>query len=473
MLKKINLTVPQLIVESSDHSGLINKKFRDHLKHYLSSSFLDDKYRQIAVVHSNINSTLLDIYLSHSQNMDTRQTQEMYPVDRDHCTELYKIEMVCHELYKLTMELLTIISFTDDFNQKQSWTPGYSIEEDMEILLTNPRIRPHIELHLLFINNILKIAKDITRSPICFPKDLLILDDEPVIHARHTNTTKPGSTPVPLRRLIEDYNQFFRMTKVALRQLAPEAYLFRIEVIPADVCVLETTVPQIPTEKMTKYDDPNFMFHLSYSPYYGSLGFKLMDFNERHFYMNRLLQEIFVFHSKEKTFMNGAINYSLKSERTRILFATESLIYWIRKNIDELIGFQYCLHYLQTNGKEPKKLTISSIGSLLHDPAGVDLRSLFQQHLPFLTRINKISNTYKHSFINSETHRLIGKDEPSVNCLEMPRNSTAKEPIFHSYFLKDIVQDYWSFFCHIRSSVQTFQWPADKMAHVEQKGAES
>jgi len=473
MLTNISMTVPQLIVEFTDHGGHINKKFREHLKHHLSTSYLFDKYQQIAIVHSNINSTLLDIYLSHAQNKDSRQAEYMYPVDADHFTELHKTEAVCHELYKLTMDLLTIISFTDDLNQKQFWTPGYCMEENIEPLLTNPRIRPYLEPHLLFINNILNIASAINRFSIGFPKDLLLLEDEPVIHSRHTGTTAPGAVPLPLRQIIEEYNQFFRMTKIALRQLATDAYLFRIEEIAADTCLLQTIIPQIPAEKRTKYGDPNFMFHLYHSPYYGRLGLKLKDFNERHFFINRLLREIFMLHAKEKTFMHGGINYSLKSDHTRILFATENFIYWIRKNIDELIGFKYCLHYLQTKGREPKELIISSIGSLLHEPAGATLKKQFRQHLSCLKRINKISNTYKHSFVNSETHYLIGKNEPTVNCLEMPWNSTEKEPIFHSYFLKDIVQDYWSFFCHVRSAIQTFQWPVDKTPLMEQKAAQS
>jgi hypothetical protein len=100
----------------------------------------------------------------------------------------------------------------------------------------------------------------------------------------------------------------------------------------------------------------------------------------------------------------------------RELFLTESFIYWIRKNIDEMRGFNYYAHYVETKGREPDKLEIASIGKLL-DSEQHSLYQLFNLHLDKLKRINEDSNTYKHSFITSESHQLFDREAPSVNCL--------------------------------------------------------
>jgi hypothetical protein len=71
--------------------------------------------------------------------------------------------------------------------------------------------------------------------------------------------------------------------------------------------------------------------------------------------------------------------------------------------------------------------------------------------LNYLEKINDISNTFKHSFITSEVHHLIGKDEPTVQCLDMKHNSLSSKIVYHNYFLKDIVEDYVLFFIDARS----------------------
>ncbi len=123
----------------------------------------------------------------------------------------------------------------------------------------------------------------------------------------------------------------------------------------------------------------------------------------------------------------------------------ESLIYWIRKNVDDMIGFNYYAFYFSKHGTEPSKLDISSIGKLLNHKTH-ELFRMFQSHIGKLQRINEVSNTFKHSFITSEAHDLMGKDEPVVNCLNIQWNDTCNEPQWTSYFLRQIIEDYDSFF---------------------------
>lgn len=461
MIENITLTVPQLIVEPVDHWPSINKQLPEGLQPMLSPSFLRERFGKFAVLHAAVNEHLQAIYLGHIRNNHRRQIDYYYTRDTEHHGELKKIESVCFDLQQLTRELLSLLFSIDYINEHDDWPPNLTPQGVLALLRSNPRLHPDIEPHLAFIDNLGNICQDLGLFSIHPDWEVSILDDEPVIFTREPQQINLKEVKaMPLRELIENYNYFFRMTRGALKTRFPEWHTYGINELPKACYALKTTIPQISATKGgIKYGDRNFMMHLHFSPYYGHLGNKLMDFNSRHIFMNQLLQDIYLLHELEKSFINCTATYSLYEQRTKILFTTESLIYWIRKNIDELISFQYCLHILQTEGYEPRKLTISSIGNLLNEKKGAPLRPFFSAHLSALKRINEISNTFKHSFVTSETHMLIGKDEPAVNCLNMPWNYTKNTPTFHSYYLRDIIKDYDAFFVHVRSLIQTFQWP--------------
>jgi hypothetical protein len=221
---------------------------------------------------------------------------------------------------------------------------------------------------------------------------------------------------------------------------------------------MKVFIPQIPIQKSGfRTTDEDLLMNLSASPQYGTFFQKFTDYHERHVYMNELLCDIYLLHTMERPMMvAGGKQVSIKSWRNKIIFSTETLIYWMRKNIDEFIGFNYYAYYVKQNKKEPESLEIHSIGMLLKDKFHY-LYSRFSEHIGNLQTINDISNTFKHSFVTSEAHMLIGKDEPVVNCLEMKHNKTKNAPVFHSYFLKDVVQMYIQFFVDARAELKTFR----------------
>lgn len=225
---------------------------------------------------------------------------------------------------------------------------------------------------------------------------------------------------------------------------------------------MQLSIPQIPIQERGQiFTDQNFLYlNFFNSPQFGGLQLKHLDYNERHIFMNDMLKEIYMTHSltiKEHAHIEA---YSYQHFHYRLLFMIESFIYWLRKNIDEMIAFNYLAHYLAKHNAEPEKLEIFSIGTLTSKKKH-ELYLTFNAHIENLKRINKISNTFKHSFITSDVHNLIGRDEPRVNCLDLPWNDTKNSPVFHSYSLKEIIVDYVSFFIFSRETLKQFRFLED------------
>lgn len=222
---------------------------------------------------------------------------------------------------------------------------------------------------------------------------------------------------------------------------------------------MQIKIPQISTQERGRvFTDTNYVYYNFFnSPTYGALNRRHDDYNERHIFMNNLLKDIYITHGRIMNENFRTETYSYQHSHYKLLFMIESLIYWVRKNADDMIGFNYYAFYFSKHGTEPTKLDISSIGNLLHSK-NHELYAVFQSHINKLERINEVSNTFKHSFITSEAHNLIGKDEPVVNCLDIRRNNASNQPEWHSYFLRQIIEDYDSFFELSRETLKKFKW---------------
>jgi hypothetical protein len=461
MIEKIQITIPQLVVGPTNNFSNINKEHFNDTRNHLPPNYLAAQFAKFFVSHSIVNQTLLSVHLNHRKKTNCRQQDVFYSIDADHHIEHRQIENVCHELHKLTEELLTLAFCTDYMIEFKDWPSQPTSDEIIGLFHLNPRLKVDLAPHRPLFNTLRIIQATSNHFSILPTPEVLILDDDPAILISDSiGPDSQGNTKMPLKKLIDSYNIFFTTIRAALKKIAPEGYGNFLEELPSGPYELKATIPQISaTSGGMRFDDQNYMYHLYFSPNYGQLINKFTDYNDRHLFMNSLIQDIYLLHENEKPFMTDAPRYSLKGQRTNILFTTETLIYWIRKNIDDLIGLQYCLYVLQKDGNEPEELTISSIGSLLDKKVGIPLQPLFAEHISALKRINDISNTFKHSFVTSETHMLIGKDEPTINCLNLPWNKTKNTPVFHSYFLKDILNDYAAFFAYARSLVRGFQWP--------------
>ncbi|MFD2034495.1 hypothetical protein ACFSKL_06815 [Belliella marina] len=118
-------------------------------------------------------------------------------------------------------------------------------------------------------------------------------------------------------------------------------------------------------------------------------------------------------------------------------FLTEQIIYWIRKTLDEIIAMIYVLEYLKIKKEYPTHIKIESIGHLIGSKEF--LINIKTNHLDFLKIINNISNTYKHSFFNSEIHNYIGELDPLVFSYGFKNNNLEKEMMFTTYKLEEII----------------------------------
>jgi hypothetical protein len=118
-------------------------------------------------------------------------------------------------------------------------------------------------------------------------------------------------------------------------------------------------------------------------------------------------------------------------------FLTEQIIYWIRKTLDEMISIIYVLEYLKTENEYPTQIKIESIGLLIGSEGFIE--DIKIRHLNLLKIINNISNTYKHSFQNSEIHSHFGEFDPLVFSYGLKKNHLKKEMTFTSYKMEDII----------------------------------
>jgi hypothetical protein len=127
-------------------------------------------------------------------------------------------------------------------------------------------------------------------------------------------------------------------------------------------------------------------------------------------------------------------------------FQTEQIIYWLRKITDEFISLIYLLKQFKINGIYPDKIKISSIGALLNSLKN-DNELLYDdvnKHVEFLSLLNDISNGFKHSILNAQTHNYRGVDEPVVFAL-VAFNDSVNIPKFHQVSLRYLLSSFNDF----------------------------
>jgi hypothetical protein len=209
--------------------------------------------------------------------------------------------------------------------------------------------------------------------------------------------------------------------------------------------MINVKIPQIEVPQgNASHANKDFMFLLPSSPKFGNHNLRFMDFAARYNYLNKLLRDVYIEHGIGKNIRENEKYYSFDVNHFTYKNNIETIIYWLRKTSDELISLIYWIYFFKTNKAEPQKINIDCIGKLLNDKG--EIKRILNNHIDFLTKLNDISNSYKHSFINRETNHLIGVEEPTVVGLQIKNNDATNSPIFHNYYLKEIVASYVNFF---------------------------
>lgn len=192
---------------------------------------------------------------------------------------------------------------------------------------------------------------------------------------------------------------------------------------------------------------------------WGNLSNKVAFIFYRLDYLNDIL--VSIFEKVELYNYNFKKRNGLTDKRTKIAPYIEMihLMNDLRMIIDELIALLYIVEQRKLLGDYPNVIEIDSIGVLLGkwDKGFNDDVKFFVDYKVFLKRINRITNTYKHSFLNDHVLFLRQLDEPTVFA---PRNSTTKnnrnkfvieENTLIMSPLKDIINDFNKMFIEYRA----------------------
>ena len=136
----------------------------------------------------------------------------------------------------------------------------------------------------------------------------------------------------------------------------------------------------------------------------------------------------------------------------------EEIVYFLRVTYDEIISLAYLVFIRRETQQYPDHIKIKDIGSLLNSINSTSedhkkFGEMFRQFFEWLDTFNKITNAYKHSFINSD-QTIIGRDEPCVPVLNMHHNNLKHGYQFYNLRLADIVEQFNKFYEHAFSYIK-------------------
>lgn len=136
---------------------------------------------------------------------------------------------------------------------------------------------------------------------------------------------------------------------------------------------------------------------------WGHLESKFSFILKRIEYLNTLLDSIYsdVYKYNDSNYRREFID---NKTTIRPYIEIMHLVNDLRMICDEIICLLYILEKQKINGDYPTKIKISCIGELLNEQKKKENSKLlyFKNYSSFLSTINEISNSYKHSFINSD-----------------------------------------------------------------------
>ena len=169
---------------------------------------------------------------------------------------------------------------------------------------------------------------------------------------------------------------------------------------------------------------------------YGNLALKILCIAQSIEYINSRIDSVWEKFSRIRSETSDPIQLMINSQDIPLMMRDiEVVIYFIKRTIDDIIG----LIYILDNGL-PGKIEIDSIGKLLGGEVNKNLKYIKDEHEDFLDFLNKVANSYKHSFVNYEkAYKAIGRDEPFVFYVTFPHNDLNKPMEFSFMALNEIV----------------------------------
>jgi hypothetical protein len=131
----------------------------------------------------------------------------------------------------------------------------------------------------------------------------------------------------------------------------------------------------------------------------------------------------------------------------KLKLRTEEVVYWLRKTADQIISLLYILGYKEKNGVIPERILIDSIGTFIGGQKGVieNYDADINKHKKVLEIIQRVSNAYKHTFLNSDILSLVSEDYPLILALHQHNNIKSNQIDFHAHPLNDVLIEYDEF----------------------------
>ena len=206
-------------------------------------------------------------------------------------------------------------------------------------------------------------------------------------------------------------------------------------------------VPQIDIGKSPQ--EPLNVKHMLMLPAetpFGNMGLKHTKIIQRIDHINKKLQYVY----KDWQLINRE-EPDLSHDPTNHLLWIEEICYFLRVATDELISLCFLFYMREKNNDYPTKIKIHRTGKLMEnfnkrEDEFFDFRQRFSGSKSWLETLNKVTNAYKHSFINSDLN-IIGRDEPYVLVLDLPFSDLIKyDEKFYSLSLTQVIDGFNEFY---------------------------
>ncbi|WP_085677818.1 MULTISPECIES: hypothetical protein [unclassified Pseudomonas] len=178
---------------------------------------------------------------------------------------------------------------------------------------------------------------------------------------------------------------------------------------------------------------------------FGNFQLKWMDMFSR---LNEVNRQIITSYNNWQAAVTGSIEDSMEGVFNTHRFSTEYAVSGMRRVADEFVALIWCLQKLEETGDYPKRIEIDMLGLVLkHSYDGP--KDIFKRNIELIKLLNDLSNTFKHSFIQSDIAR-IGKEEPLILALNLERADLKNTPKPYVVRMSEFVAQYNKFFhdCH-------------------------
>ena len=172
-------------------------------------------------------------------------------------------------------------------------------------------------------------------------------------------------------------------------------------------------------------------------------------------YQNEILNSIYKEVEKYNERLKKRDSYIMVNE-VKPYIEIIHLVSDLKMILDELISLFYILEKYKIDGDYPRKIRISSIGELLteHEKEESTKLLFFKPYIEFLQNINEVTNSYKHSFVNSDILFYRQLNEPIVYAGKNHFNNFDRPRTLISIPLKEIILNFNRMFKEYREHIK-------------------